>query len=95
MHRYANQVFWLTAITPQLGVLLVGFIYTAITQESFAWFESEMFLTGWIIGQIIWRFGYSFFEAKPYISLGIFILGIFILFMVATQFLDSVAWGVA
>ncbi len=89
LRRYAGQVFWLTAITPQLGVLLVGLIYTAVTQESFAWFTSEMFLAGWIIGQIIWRFGYGFSEEKRSlyaIALGILML----LFLVVIPFLEYV-----
>ncbi|MDJ0798638.1 MAG: ATP-binding protein [Calothrix sp. MO_167.B12] len=89
LRRYAGQVFWLTAITPQLAVLLVGFIYV-VTEKSFAWLPSEMFLTGWIIGLVISRFGYVVFGKKLYFIF----LGIFIVFMVATQFLENVALSV-
>ena len=69
LRRYAGQVFWLTTITPQLAVLLIGITYTVVAQETFAWNISELFLTGWIIGQIISRFGYSFFGKKLYFRL--------------------------
>ncbi len=60
LRRYAGQVFWLTVITPQLAILLVGCIYTAVTQESFNWLISESYYTGWIFGQIISRYRHGF-----------------------------------
>lgn len=60
LRRYAGQVFWLTVIIPQLAILLVGFIYTAVTQESFNWLISESYYSGWIFGQIIFRYAYNF-----------------------------------
>ena len=50
---YAGQVFLLIAITPQLAILLIGLIYSAIAQEPFNWLISESFVPGWIFGQII------------------------------------------
>ena len=92
LRRYADQVFFLTAITPQLAILLVGFVYTAITQEHFAWYTSEIFLMGWIIGQIIFRLIYRFFDKKLYF-LCLIALGMLIL--VAIQFLNNVVSGIA
>ncbi|WYL96058.1 MAG: AAA family ATPase [Gloeotrichia echinulata IR180] len=91
LHRYAGQVFWLTAITPQLVVLPVGLIYTAVTQEYFAWFLSEMFLIGWVLGQVISRFSSVVFGEKFYFTaLGISIL----LLLVVNLFLSNIAFGV-
>lgn len=60
LRRYAGKVFWLTVITPQLAILLVGLIYTAVAQASFNWLMSESFYAGWIFGQIISRYKYGF-----------------------------------
>ena len=90
LRRYVNQVFWITALTPQLAFLLVSLIAIAITQESLNWLIGEMLCLGWIIGQIICRFGYGFFGQRfLFISLGC-IIPIFII----PQLLEGMALGV-
>ncbi len=75
LRYFAGQVFCLSTITPQLIVLLFGIIYTITTPESFNWLLSESFLIGWIMAQIIFRYGYVLLGNKLfYISLGIFVL---------------------
>ena len=101
LRRYAGQVFWLTAITPQLAVLLVGLIYSAITQESFDWLISESFYTGWIFGAIISRYRFGFLgENLQLIAIGNLILTFALLavgvaYSVAVGVAIGVAFGVA
>ena len=90
LRRYAGQAFWITAITPQLVFLLVSLIVIAISQVSFNWFIGETFFIGWILGQIICRFGYVFFGQRfLYLSIGMFVL-----LLVVIQFLDRVVFNV-
>ena len=91
LQRYAGQVFWLTIITPQLAVFIVGVIYFVTTKESFDWLDSETFLLGWAIGQIILRFGSVIWGSK----FQFWALGVLILFIIVSQFLGGVASGVA
>ena len=98
LRRYAGQVFWITALTPQLAFLLVSLITTAITQESFDWFIGEMFCFGWMYGQLICRFGYEFFgEGFVMISLGCMILNFvfpIVAFNVSVDTVFGVLFGV-
>ncbi|MDJ0617992.1 MAG: ATP-binding protein [Calothrix sp. MO_192.B10] len=60
LRRYVGQVFWLTIITPQLAILMVGLIYTVISQTSFNWLPSESYYSGWMFAQIFSRYRYGF-----------------------------------
>ena len=96
LRRYAEQVFWLTVITPQLAVLLIGFMYTAIAQESFDWLISESFVPGWIFGQIIPRYRSGFRGRNlHFIAISNFILTLALLaWGVAWSVVSGVAWSV-
>lgn len=48
LHRYAQQVWWITAIVPTLIVLLAGLIYTRVNIYILP--ESFLFIPGWWIG---------------------------------------------
>ena len=88
LRDYAGQVFWLTAITPQLAILAVGVIYTAATQESFNWLISESYYTGWISAQIFSRYKYGFLRKNLQ-----FIAAINLIMIVALS-TWGIAWGV-
>ena len=55
LRRYAGQVWWLTAVTPVLAVLLVAPTYTLFSGDSFNWFLSGQFWLGWFIGLTVAR----------------------------------------
>ena len=55
LHRYAGQVWWLTAVTPVLAVLLVAPPYTLFSGDSFNWFRSVQVWLGWLIGLTVAR----------------------------------------
>ena len=55
LRRYAGQVWWLTAVTPVLAVLLVAPTYTLFSGDSFNWFRSGQVLLGWLIGLTVAR----------------------------------------
>ncbi|MCP6758771.1 MAG: hypothetical protein NHB32_08370 [Fischerella sp. CENA71] len=103
LHRYAGQVWWLTALVPWLIVILVAPIYTLISHEAFRWFFSFLFLVGWIIGLMLVAFPQQrlkilllvvagFITALTYDSLGV-ALGV--AFGVAFGVALGVASGVA
>jgi uncharacterized protein len=56
LQRYANQVWWLTAIMPILAVLMVAPIYSLFADRSFDWQVSGLFLSGWIGGICLARY---------------------------------------
>ena len=90
LRRYANQVFWLTVITPQLAILVVGITFTALTQENFDWFISEVFVIAWFISQVIAKFAYSVWGEK----FSVIAFGILAVSFVATSFWDGVALSI-
>ncbi len=98
LRRYAGQVFWLTVITPQLAILLLGLIYTTVTQASFKfnWLISESNYVGWIFCQIISRYRYGFLGKNlQFIAVVNLILTAALLTWGAIpHVLFGVAWGV-
>ena len=82
LRRYANQVCLFKLIIPQLAVLVIGFIYTAVTQKSFDWLLSDLIFVGWIICQVITGLGYSLWEKNFYlIALGILAVSFIVNFL--------------
>jgi hypothetical protein len=50
LQRYADQVLWITLITPWLVALIVAIPYTLISGTPFQWFVSVLFLAGYSLG---------------------------------------------
>ena len=86
LRRYAEQVWWLTTVTPTLVVLLIAPVYILVSGESFRWLVSFSFLLGWLIAGLV-QFGNN--RNKFLIALAA-LLGMFLAF----QFLSGVAFGV-
>jgi AAA+ ATPase superfamily predicted ATPase len=55
LHRYAGQIWWLTAVVPLLAVLVVGSLYTGSSSETFNWFRSSFLLLVWLISLLLAR----------------------------------------
>jgi len=53
LHRYAGQVWWLTAVVPLLAVLVVGSVYTGSSSQTFNWFRSSLLLLVWLINLFV------------------------------------------
>ena len=87
LRRYAEQVWWLTAVTPTLVVLLIAPVYILVSGESFSGLASFSCSLGWLIGMLVQR-GKN--RNKFFIALAA-LLGMFL----ASQFLSGVAVGVA
>ncbi|MBD2598628.1 AAA family ATPase [Nostoc spongiaeforme FACHB-130] len=87
LRRYAGQVWWLTALVPIFAVLLVAPVYPLLSGKSFDWFQSLIFLLGWIIGRVLDRGSYRN-------RLVILVVAILTLFL-AVRFFSGVAVGVA
>ncbi|MBP5976876.1 AAA family ATPase, partial [Brasilonema sp. CT11] len=49
LRRYAGQVWWLTAVTPVVAVLVVAPVYTLVSGELFNWLRSGLLWLGWLI----------------------------------------------
>ena len=91
LRRYADQVFWLAVITPALILLVVGVIYTAITQDSSYWLFSIILVICFTISQAIARFGYRLWGEKLFF----FALGLAVVFFIANSFLESLGFILA
>ena len=80
LHRYAQQVWWITAIVPALTVLLAALIYTIISQElklNLSILSNNfLFIFGWWIGLLVARSGHKKLEK-------LFELSFWICFLVA------------
>ncbi|MGD1912985.1 MAG: ATP-binding protein [Rivularia sp. (in: cyanobacteria)] len=51
LHRYAQQVLWITAIVPLLAIIPVGLIgQLLIASKGFSWWFVSIFFIGWWIG---------------------------------------------
>ncbi|HLO84718.1 MAG TPA: AAA family ATPase, partial [Nostocaceae cyanobacterium] len=49
LRRYAYQVWCLTALSPLVAALVVAPIYTLVSGETFNWFNSYLYSSGWFI----------------------------------------------
>ncbi len=77
LHRYAEQVWWITAIVPTLIVLLPGLIYTIISQELKSILpNSFFFLFGWWIGLLVARSGHK--NLEKFVELSFWICFLFV-----------------
>ncbi|MEO0838465.1 MAG: ATP-binding protein [Cyanobacteria bacterium J06643_5] len=55
LHRYAEQVWWITAVIPVLILILSASMYQLITKEYFNWLQSSLFWLGWWLGLFVAR----------------------------------------
>lgn len=55
LHRYAQQVWWITAVVPVMLLILAAPIYQLITKQSFNWLQSSLFWLGWWLGLLLAR----------------------------------------
>ena len=55
LHRYAEQVWWITAVVPAIVLILAAPIYQLITKQSFNWLQSSLFWLGWWLGLLLAR----------------------------------------
>lgn len=55
LHRYAEQVWWITAVVPVLVLIVAALIYQLITKQNFYWLQSSLFWLGWWLGLLLAR----------------------------------------
>jgi AAA+ ATPase superfamily predicted ATPase len=86
LRRYAEQVWWLTTVTPTLVVLLIAPVYILVSGESSRWLANFYLSLCWLMGGLVQR-GKN--RNKFFILLAA-LLSMFLAF----QFLSGVALGV-
>ncbi|NER51029.1 MAG: hypothetical protein F6J92_31050 [Symploca sp. SIO1A3] len=47
---YADQVWWLTVVTPVITTIFIALLVSRFNYEGFNWLRSGLFFTGWILG---------------------------------------------
>ncbi|RKZ75084.1 MAG: hypothetical protein DRR19_29580 [Candidatus Parabeggiatoa sp. nov. 1] len=53
LKRYADQVAWLTLLTPFVIAFLVAMPYSLYSEKPFLWSKSLLFLCGWSLGVLL------------------------------------------
>ena len=87
LHRYAQQVWWITAIVPTLVIFLTGLIYKIGSQELKSILpNSSLFIVGWWIGLLVARSGHKKLEKFVELSFWICFLVAAIWMLVGVNF---------
>ncbi|NER39947.1 MAG: AAA family ATPase [Oscillatoria sp. SIO1A7] len=55
LHRYADQVWWLSATLIPLVLLVIGLLFSLVVRETFDWPRSTLLLLVWFVGLLLAR----------------------------------------
>ncbi|MDJ0775470.1 MAG: DUF456 domain-containing protein [Mastigocoleus sp. MO_167.B18] len=94
LKKYAEQVWWITAIVPILVVLVIGF-FIQLAFDNFNWILSLLFFIGWWMGLALARTDNKRLETW-FKGLFVFVLAMLILahYLVPSQ-VQVIGWGTA
>ncbi len=83
LQRYADQVLWLTLVTPWFIMLMMGGVYTLSSDEAFLWSRSMLLLCGWNLGMLLTNVVFKKSQARGWLFIFCFVSASVLLILVS------------